>query len=68
MARLDEKQVRALFKAMNDPGASTRKLASTGRGNAAEPYDGDNFLSEFDAMLDDNFNVASEVMRKFGAD
>lgn len=67
MSKLKDEEVRALFKAMHDPNASTNKLASTGRGNAAEPYDGDNFLSEFEQMLDTNFEVATEVMKKFGA-
>ena len=67
MARLKDDEVRALFKAMHNPDASTNKLASTGRGNDAEPYDGDNFVNEFEAMLETNFEVATEVMKKFGA-
>tara|TARA_R110000787_G_scaffold132773_2_gene245053 strand:- start:1530 stop:1805 length:276 start_codon:yes stop_codon:yes gene_type:complete len=67
MANLKENDVRALFQAMHDPSASTNKLASTGRGNSAEPYNGDGFLSEFEAMLDTNFEIATEVFKKFGA-
>lgn len=66
MATVDEKEIRAMFRVMHDKDASTRKLASAGRGNAADPYNGDNFLTEFEAMLDKNFEIADEVFEKFG--
>lgn len=66
MATVDEKEIRAMFRAMHDKDASTRKLASAGRGNAADPYNGENFLTEFEAMLDKNFEIADEVFEKFG--
>lgn len=67
MAKLEDDEIRTLFKAMHDPKSSTRKLATTGRGNAAEPYNGDKFITEFEAMLDTSFKVATEVTKKFGA-
>ncbi len=65
--RLEDAEVRKLFKAMHSPKASTRKLASTGRANKAKPYKGDHFVEEFEGMIDEHFKVASEAMKKFGS-
>lgn len=66
MTVVKETEIREMFKAMHEKGASTRKLASAGRGNAADPYSGQDFLTEFEAMLDKNFDIADEVFEKFG--
>jgi hypothetical protein len=67
MSDLSEGEIRALFKAMHTKGTSTNNVATLGRSNSAEPYSGDNFVAEFEAMLDRNFEIAKEVLDRFGA-
>jgi hypothetical protein len=67
MSELNEEQIRALFRAMHAKGTSTNNLATIGRSNTAPPYNGVDFVGEFDAMLDENFEIAKVVLQKFGA-
>lgn len=67
MATLKEDDVRTHFKAMHARGASTKNVASTGRTNSAEPYNGDDLLRKFEAMLGTNVEIARGVFKKFGA-
>lgn len=67
MTTISDAEIRAMFKVLHEKEAATRKLASAGRGNAAEPYNGDNFVSEFEAMLERNFDIADGVFEKFGS-
>jgi hypothetical protein len=67
MAELTEQQIRVLFRRMHAKGSSTNNIATAGRSNTAAAFDGDKFLEEFDAMLEENFDIAVDVYKKFGA-
>lgn len=67
MAELTEAQVRELFRAMHQKGTSVNNLATTGRTNSADPFDGNNFLNKFDELLDEGLEITEAVYKRFGA-
>lgn len=67
MAELTEAQVRELFRAMHTKGTSVNNVATTGRTNSADPFNGNDFLNKFDELLDDGLDITETVYERFGA-
>lgn len=67
MSKKSEDQIRELFKSMHAKGASTNNVANAWRSNTAYEFNGNTFVNEFDAMLEENLNIAESVYKKFGA-